>query len=797
VSSDERDHERVSEIFLRAVELPPGERSSYLAEACGDASGIREEVESLLAGDADAPDLLKSGVLHDRIQREVEPVPKRVGEFRIVEKIGEGGMGVVYRAEQEQPMRREVAVKLIKRGFETQRVVARFESERQALASMSHPSITQVFDAGATLDGRPYIVMELVEGVRITEYCDRHRMDIRERLELFIRVCEAVQHAHHKAIVHRDIKPSNILVTTRSGRPLPKIIDFGVAKATEQRLTGGTQLTEMGQFVGTPEFMSPEQAELNEEHVDTRTDVYSLGLVLYELLVGVQPVDPEELRRDSLDEIRRRIREDEAPRPSSRLESLTDPSSVAAARRMDVRSLVRQLRHDLDWVTTRALEKDPDRRYGSPNELAEDLRRHLREEPVVARPPSAAYRTRKFVRRNRIAVGFAATLLLLLVGFAAVMAVQLSRTALERNRADASARQAMKKAAAARQVSDFLVSLFALTPDRDAARAQLDAARQKLDHELNVRSEQRARLLYPLGQIYDNLGFDEGVPLMLEAMDELKEAVGSDDPEVLAAMNARGTQLAEAGRLDEADVLMAEVLASRRRVLGDDHRDTIRAMAYSGRFKEMKGELGQAELLILEAFGRSRRALGEEDPVTLLTMGYVANLRLRQGRLEEAEVGFGEVLELLNRLVGPEHPNTLACLYKLGCIRAQRGDHQQALYLLRRAVDGGWRVGWSEGSRAPTDVVFRTEPLLASLRGLPAFEELAGPDGYLAALEQARRAASARDIEEALRHVKLAAERGFPNADALLRDDELAPLMTHPEFQQIVVDVRNRAARIR
>ena len=792
MSRDGQDHDRVSELFLRAVEMPAAEREAWLLEACKDRPELLEEVRSLLEADRDAPPVLKSGVLQGRIAKEIERPPERIGGCRVLEKIGEGGMGVVYRAEQESPVRRQVAIKLIKRGFETRRVVARFESERQAMARMSHPGITQVFDAGVTEDGRPYITMELVDGVPITKYCDRKRQTLEERLRLFIEVCAAVQHAHQKAVIHRDIKPSNILVTTRSGRPLPKIIDFGVAKAIERRPAEGNLATEIGQLVGTPEFMSPEQAETGDAAVDTRTDVYSLGVVLYELLVGAQPFDSAGLRRGGADEIRRRIREEEPPHPSARLSTLGEVERVARERRTDPRTLLRSLRQDLDWITLRALEKDPDRRYGSPGELAEDLRRLLREEPVHARPPSRVYRLRKFVRKHRVGVGFAATVALFLLFGAAAMTVQFRRIAAERNRADVAALQAQQKADAALQVSDFLVGVFDLSQDRDAARRQLDAALDKLENDLRVPPGDRARLLYPLGQIYDNLGFESGAPLMRRAMDELEAIAGPDDPEVLGFMHARGVQLAGAGELEGAAELLDRVRNRRRQALGDDHRDTIGVTAHLGRVREMQGRLDEAESLLFDALDRSRRELGAGHPVTLVSAGYAANLRMRQGRLDDAEKRFREVLEILSRSAGPEHPTTLACLYKLGCVRAQQGDLEQALSFVRRAVDGGWRVEWSEGSDVPTHVALRDEEFLAPLLGHPEFERLTAEEGYLAALERARRAGRAREFDEALRQLELAAERGFDNPGALLRDDALAPMFGDRRFESILARMRER-----
>ena len=328
-----------------------------------------------------------------------------IANFKVLQRIGEGGMGEVYEAEQTDPIRRRVALKVIKWGMDTKEVLARFESERQALALMNHPNIAKVYDAGMTESGRPYFSMEYVKGVPLTDYCDTHRLSTEERLRIFIQVCMGVQHAHQRGVIHRDIKPSNMLVTIQDDEAVPKIIDFGIAKATSQRLTERTVFTELGQWIGTPEYMSPEQAEMTGLDIDTRTDVYSLGVVLYELLVGAQPFDSTTLRSAGFDEMRRRIREEEPPRPSTRLTHGDRDSDVAAERRRtSATNLARELKGDLDWIVMKALEKDRTRRYATPMDLAADVQRHMDNEPVEASPPSAVYRLGKFVRRNRVAV---------------------------------------------------------------------------------------------------------------------------------------------------------------------------------------------------------------------------------------------------------------------------------------------------------------------------------------------------------------------------------------------------------
>ena len=414
------DSSRVEDIFCAALEKRTAqERAAYLTEACQNAPKLRREVERLLAAHAQAGDFL------GRLPSELLPtadVPAAnpgddspdlagtsVGPYKLLEKIGEGGMGVVYMAEQQAPIRRRVALKVIKPGLDTRQVVARFEAERQALALMDHSNIARVFDAGTTDAGRPYFVMELVRGVPITEYCDQNNLPVHERLELFAKVCYAVQHAHQKGIIHRDLKPSNVLVTLNDGSPVPKVIDFGVAKAINQHLTELTVFTNFAQMVGTPLYISPEQAEMSSLDVDTRTDVYSLGVLLYELLTGTTPFDRQRLREAGYDEIRRIIREEEPPRPSTRISTLGQARTmVAAHREVEPNRFSQMVRGDLDWIVMKALEKDRTRRYETASAMAADVKRYLSDEPVEAGPPSAWYRYRKFARRNRAAITSAA-----------------------------------------------------------------------------------------------------------------------------------------------------------------------------------------------------------------------------------------------------------------------------------------------------------------------------------------------------------------------------------------------------
>jgi serine/threonine protein kinase/tetratricopeptide (TPR) repeat protein len=403
--------EREAEIFAEAVILPAAERARYLEVACVGDPELRQRIEALILAHESSDTFMTTpagaslGIGRTESRPPEDQPGTRIGRYKLLQHLGEGGCGVVWMAEQEEPVRRRVAVKVIKLGMDTKSVIARFEAERQALALMDHPNIARVLDAGATEAGRPYFVMELVPGVPITRFCDQHNLPTSERLRLFAQVCHAVQHAHQKGVIHRDLKPSNILVSHHDGEPVPKVIDFGIAKATQGRLTDQTLFTALEQFIGTPAYMSPEQAEMGGLDVDTRSDIYSLGVLLYELLTGRPPFDPKSLVQAGLDEIRRIIREVEPPKPSTRLNTLTGPDrdSIARQRGTAPGQLSLLLRGDLDWIVMKALDKKRSRRYETANGLAIDIQRHLQHEPVMARPPTAWYRVSRFIRRNRVA----------------------------------------------------------------------------------------------------------------------------------------------------------------------------------------------------------------------------------------------------------------------------------------------------------------------------------------------------------------------------------------------------------
>jgi serine/threonine protein kinase len=516
---------------------------------------------------------------------EVSSTSTIIGPYHLLQLIGEGGMGQVWLAEQKQPVRRRVAVKLIKVGMDTREVVARFESERQALALMDHPAIAKVFDAGSTPEGRPYFVMEYVAGQPITDYCDRHRLTMRQRMELFILVCEGVQHAHQKAIIHRDLKPSNILVTEVDGKPVPRIIDFGVAKATSQQLNAGTMYTRAGAMIGTPGYMSPEQADSGGEDLDTRSDVYSLGVVFYELLVGALPIEFAKL---AYDEMLRHLRETDAPKPSTRVRTLGQTSLTNAQNRgVDTVALTRQLRGDADAIALKALEKDRTRRYASPADLAADIGRYLRSEPVTAHPPSLPYRARKYVRRHTLGVGLAAAIILLLVGLAVAQTIQLRRIRQERDRAD--------------RIAEFMTNMFKVSDPSHSrgndvrVREILDKASSQVLSGLDKDPLDQAQLMGVMGDVYRNLGlYPQAESLLRRALASRTKLLGDKNEDTLKSMYSLASLLQLESRTAEAEKLSRQTLDLRRRTLGPEARGTVESMSQVGLILNDEGHYPEA-----------------------------------------------------------------------------------------------------------------------------------------------------------------------------------------------------------
>jgi len=705
------------EVFNTALELPPAERAAYLDQACAGETALRQRVEALLQASEESCACLEgsAAVLPGR-GRTVSPphIPAekpgdRIGRYKLLEQIGEGGCGVVYMAEQEQPVRRRVALKVIKLGMDTKQVIARFEAERQALALMDHPNIAKVLDAGATNTGRPYFVMELVKAIPITRYCDENNFNTVRRLSLFVQVCQAIQHAHQKGIIHRDIKPSNVLVADHDGLPVPKIIDFGIAKATtDQRLTDKTLFTAFEQFLGTPAYMSPEQAKLSGLDIDTRSDIYSLGVLLYELLTGKTPFDAKRLREAGLDEVRRIIRDDEPARPSTKLETLdaVEQTTVATHRQSDPPKLAHLLRGDLDWIVMKALDKDRSRRYETANGLAMDIQRHLENEPILARPPSAAYRLQKAWQRHKTAFAVASLIAVVLVAatgisaWQAVRAIHAETLARERlTESEASSALAMERLAESEAIRKFLTDVFqSPDPARDGrtitVAESLSNAVDNLDTELTNQPARRAKLQATLGLTYFALGlYREAIPLQEKVRDYCMAASGLEYPDTLNAMDNLARSYYEVGRWPEALKLREQVLTIRRKALGPEHPDTLSAMHNLAISYDDADRRDEALKLREQLLTLRRKVLGPEHLDTLWAMDDLA-ISYAEDRRDEALKLREQLLTLRRKALGPEHPDTLHAMHGLALSYISLRRNDEALKLLeqvlalRRKVNG-------------------------------------------------------------------------------------------------------------
>ena len=609
-----------------------------------------------------------------------------IGPYRLLQMLGEGGMGEVWLAEQKTPIHRTVALKLIKAGMDTKAVVARFESEQQALALMDHPSIARVFDAGSNAEGHPYFVMEYVPGLPITEYCDKRRLTMKERLELFVQVCDGVQHAHQKAIIHRDLKPSNVLVAEQDNKAIPKIIDFGLAKATAQRLTDKTMFTALGVMMGTPEYMSPEQADQREQNIDTRTDVYSLGVILYQLLVGVLPFDAKALRAAGMEALLQAIREQEPPKPSTRIRSMGEASAASAEkRRVERRTFARHLRGELDWITMKALEKDRTRRYGSPAELGADILRHLHNEPVAAHPPGAGYLANKYIRRHRLGFAAAAAGVLLLVGFAVTQAVELRHITRERDRAD--------------RITDFMTKMFKVSDPSEArgntvtAREILDKAAKEIDTGLSNDPQLQAKMMHTMAVTYDGLGlYSRAQPLLERALEIQRRTLGPRNPDTLKSMAELASVRASEGHYAESEKLIREILDIRGRVLGPEHPDTLNSMNDLAVALRGEGRYAEAEKLERQTFDIQRRVLGPDDRYTLISMSNLALTLMDEGQYAESEKLNRQILDIRRRVLGPEHPDTLKSMTNVAGALMDEGRYAEAEALERETLDIQRRV---------------------------------------------------------------------------------------------------------
>jgi serine/threonine protein kinase/tetratricopeptide (TPR) repeat protein len=708
--------QREEEVFAGAVQLPPDQRSAYLDRTCADDDALRQRIETLLGALERAAPLLREPppTLPSFGRPSLQPAEKpgdRIDRYKLLEQIGEGGCGVVYVAEQEEPVRRRVALKVIKLGMDTKQIIARFDAERQALAMMDHPNIAKVLDGGATETGRPYFVMELVHGIKITDYCDQNQLAPRERLDLFIQVCRAIQHAHQKGIIHRDIKPSNILVTLHDGVAVPKVIDFGIAKATQGRLTDQTVYTAFEQFIGTPAYMSPEQAEMSGLDIDTRSDIYSLGVLLYELLTGKTPFDAKKLLAAGLDEMRRTIREVEPIKPSTRLtqevgrvaprapssrenssesgaHGVTRPTSQPSTlNSQQLKDLIHLLRGDLDWIVMKCLEKDRTRRYETANGLATDIARHLSNEPIVARPPSKLYRFQKSVQRNKLAFGAATAVALALVtGFAASTAMFF--------KTQAEKKKAQTAAAKSEQVAQFLKDMLegvgpSVALGRDTVMLQeiLNETAERLSLSLTNQPEIEGELRNTLGRVYFELGqYQKAEAMHRDALALYRKQLGGENLFVAESLDGVANAVWKQGRSTEAETLYREALAMRRKLLGREHPDIAHSLHSLANALLGVRKLKEAEALYREALAMQTKLLGDKSAEVTGSLVGLALVLMGEGKLGEAETKLREALKIQRELFGDQHPHVAWTLFDLGATLHRQGKLAEAETVAREAL---------------------------------------------------------------------------------------------------------------
>jgi tetratricopeptide (TPR) repeat protein len=709
-------------IFDAAMELPLDERPAYIQQACGGDEALRQRVEALLQANELAGTFMGTLAVNlDQgagvVVKSADQTGEKIGRYKLLQQIGEGGCGVVYMAEQEEPVRRRVALKIIKLGMDTKNVIARFEAERQALALMDHPNIAKVLDAGSTENGRPYFVMELVRGVKITDYCDEKNLSTQERLDLFTQVCHAIQHAHQKGIIHRDLKPSNILVSTNDGVAAPKVIDFGIAKATtDQRLTDKTVFTAFEQFIGTPAYMSPEQAEVTNLDIDTRSDIYSLGVLLYELLTGKTPFDAKELLRIGLDEMRRTIRDREPERPSTRVSTLGADELTTTAKRRGVEppKLAHILRGDLDWIVMKCLEKDRARRYETANGLAMDIQRQLENEPVVACPPGNLYRFQKLVRRNQgvlAAVGavvaalviglFVSTWMFLRERESKREQLRLRREAEtarnneteQRREAQLNEKRARTEAEKSQQTARFLKDMLkgvgpsvALGRDTTLLEDILDKTAERVNKDLTNQPEVAIELCATISETYNALSLlDQGEKMAEEGLQIARSSFGDEHLGVARAIGVLGESQCALGKLDRAENSLRQALAMNSKLLGDEDAEQ-NYLQFLAEVLQLRGKLDEAESMSRQVLTMNRKLKGNEHPDVAASLNNLAVLLKTRGKLDEAETLQREALAMQRKLYGSNHPEIAISLSNLAAMLEKEGKVLEAESLCREAL---------------------------------------------------------------------------------------------------------------
>ena len=757
--------ELVKEIVGAALDCAPTERQAFLDEACSANVSLRNEVESLLAAYGGSADLSRHiGFLDAGFDVPTQAIADSIGPYRLIRELGAGGMGQVWLAEQTAPVRRHVALKLIKGGMYDRSVLQRFLSERQSLALMDHPAIAKVFDAGATEAGQPYLVMEYVDGLPITDYCDSKKLDIQSRLKLFLQVCEGVQHAHQKAIIHRDLKPSNILIVEVDGKPAPRLIDFGLAKRTAASLVAADQefATQVGMFLGTPAYMSPEQADPGSRDIDTRTDVYSLGVVLYELLTGSLPFAARRLNDQPVDEFLRQFREAETQKPSRRVSDKHDSSlEQAEARGTESRSLAESLRGDLDWITLKALDKGRDRRYDTPSALAADISNYLENRPVTARPASTGYRLSKYLRRNRVSVAVVSGAMILLAAFAVTEGFQIRRVTRERDRAD--------------RITDFMTNIFKVPDPSESrgntitAREILDKSSKQIETDRGMDPQVQSQLMQVMGLTYANLGlYSRAHDLAQRALDIRSKLLGPEDPKTLESRNQLGPILFQEGRDRDAEKFIRATIDIETRRLGPKDPLTLASKDDLAILLNQAGGYAEAEKIERDLIPIRTQTLGAENILTLRSRGVLENSLRYESRFAEAEKEGRQLLDIQLRVLGPNNPRTIAAQHNLGNVLQEQGKYDEAAVVYRQAIDVSRRVLGPEHPDTTSTMLNLANDIRHNPQQWPEAEQL-----YRKVLEIATRAEgpdshNATRAQEGLGNL-LSSEDRFVEAEQLLR----------------------------